>query len=63
VSSSSINLRNSWLKPSGVCCVTLDTPKGPLKFLVWQYYQGSTGSVIAHMNVINKRSSDVSCEL
>jgi len=63
VSSDTIRFRNSWIKPTGVCCVVLDTPRGPLKFLVWQYYQGSKGGVIANMNVINTKSSDVSCEL
>ena len=61
VSSQSIFYRNATLKSGVACCVTLDTPKGPIKQIVWQYYKNSKGKIVANMNMVNVTSSNAAC--
>ena len=61
VSSESISYRGSTLKSGVACCVTLDTPKGPIKQIVWQYYKNGRGKIISKMNMVNVTSSNPAC--
>lgn len=48
IPSASITLRSAKLSGS-ICCITLDTPKGPFVNMAWEYYLFGT-EIIANMN-------------
>ncbi len=60
VSSDSIDFRSSRLAYSA-CCVTMDTPKGPIRRLAWQFYQNKEGRITVRINTINVKDSDPMC--
>lgn len=61
VSSRSVDFRGGRLLSSSVCCVTMDTPKGPIRKLAWQFYKDKKGKIIVRINTINVKYSDPSC--
>lgn len=51
VNSDNITTRSTkLLSSSTACCVTLNTPKGPFKNFVTQYYANEKGKIIGRMN-------------
>lgn len=61
VSSQSIMFRGSRASSASTCCVTMDTPKGPISKLSWQFYKTKDGKIIVRMNTVNVKSSDPFC--
>jgi|688.fasta_scaffold1209394_1 hypothetical protein len=60
VSSNSIGFRNSRLNYSA-CCVTLDTPKGPINLLPWLFYKNEKGEISVRINTANVDQNNPAC--
>jgi hypothetical protein len=60
VSSKSIEYRGSRMSYSA-CCVILDTPKGPIRKIAWQFYTNKDGETIVRINTIGVKQSDPFC--
>lgn len=60
VSSNSIGFRNSRLNYSA-CCVTLDTPKGPINLLPWLFYENEKGEISVRINTANVHQNNPAC--
>lgn len=60
VSSKSVEYRSAHISYSA-CCVVLDTPKGPIKKIAWQFYANKNGETIVRINTIGVKQSDPFC--